>query len=139
MRLAPCLDGQCRCPQPLAQDLPAEQRTVGVLLVGAAAKQVGVELLELEYLAQVTRRQQRLVRCGHALKCSSHRLHGDPTESAEPLAGRLTQLTGNAPRLTPVRYYRPAIFATLRPQERSSTAGGGCMFSRLANLVKGFF
>src|SRR5262245_23523587 len=53
-------------------------------------------------------------------------------------------LTGRGPRLTPRPYSPPANFATLLqvvPAYAFTVDGpvGGCMFSRLGNLIKGFF
>ena len=55
MRRASALDRQGRGLQALPEDLSAEQRAIAVHLVDAAAEQVGIELLEVEHVAQVLR------------------------------------------------------------------------------------
>ena len=55
------------------------------------------------------------------------------------LTGHAALLTGAMPHLTRLCYYRPVIFATLGAVESPATVAGGCMFSRVANLIKGFF
>src|SRR5690606_11881638 len=53
-------DGECRGLQPLPQNLTAEQRPVAVDWIDSAAKQVRVELLDLEHLVEMLRRRRHL-------------------------------------------------------------------------------
>ena len=55
MRLPVSTDRECRRFQALTENLPAEERTKRILLIDATAKQIGVEPLEFEQLAQVLR------------------------------------------------------------------------------------
>ena len=104
------LDRERRGLQALGEDLPAEQRAVVVDLVDPAAEQVGVELLELEHFVQVLRGGRRQ---------DAGRGHAASLTNVPPVLCRLSPVQW--PRLALLRYSLCAIFATLRPSNRTES------------------